>query len=219
MVLIMVIFGQVEHGWARKPASAAMRSNDPVRGALPAENLPPAFAADLKAVDSTYQSIRVNQPPSHWQLDTIRWRYESILKRANGDPAVEGAVRARLDRVDRDERSAKAAQTIESILAASHRRDREVAAEERRVAAAARAHARAFNARGFVQESSAMIEGRKLYILIANDGSTIAYLDIPPGLDIGPLLTRRVGVRGEPHFNEDLGARLISVRDVEQVGR
>jgi hypothetical protein len=218
-VLVLVIFGQVEHGWARKAARAATRSNDRVRGASPAENLPPAFAADLKAVDSAYRSIRVNQSPSHWQLDTVRWRYESILKRASGDPAVQEAVRERLDRVDRDERSAKAAQTIESILAESHLRDREVAADERRVAAAARAQARAFNARGFVQESSAMIEGRKLYILIANDGSTIAYLDIPPGLDIDPLLTHRVGVRGEPHFNEDLGARLISVRDVEQVGR
>ena len=77
--------------------------------------------------------------------------------------------------------------------------------------AAARSHARAFNARGYVQASTEMLDGHKLYILIANDGSTIAYLDVPPGLDIDPLLTKRIGVRGEPHFNEDLGARLITV--------
>jgi hypothetical protein len=51
--------------------------------------------------------------------------------------------------------------------------------------------------------------------LIGSDGSTLAYLDIPPGLDIDPLLAQRVGVRGDPHFNEDLGTRLITVRDVE----
>ena len=62
-----------------------------------------------------------------------------------------------------------------------------------------------------------MIDGRKLYVLIGKDGSTLAYLDIPPGLDIDPLLAHRVGVRGQPHFNEDLGTRLITVRDVEKL--
>ncbi len=168
-----------------------------------------------------HRSMRMNESVSHWQFDAIRSRYESLLTRAtaNGEHAVEEAVRVRLARVARDERSAEAARTIENILAQSHRRDREVAAEERRVTAAARSHARAFNARGYVQASTEMIDGRKLYILIANDGSTIAYLDVPPGLDIDPLLTQRIGVRGEPHFNEDLGARLITVRDVEKLGR
>ena len=70
-----------------------------------------------------------------------------------------------------------------------------------------------------MQASTETLDGRKLYILIANDGSTIAYLDVPPGLDIDPLLTKRIGVRGEPHFNEELGARLITVRDVEKLSR
>ncbi len=56
-----------------------------------------------------------------------------------------------------------------------------------------------------------MIDGRKLYVLIANDGSTSAYLDVPPGLDIDPLLAKRVGVRGAAHFNEDLGAALYGL--------
>ena len=73
------------------------------------------------------------------------------------------------------------------------------------------------SARGYVQASTEMIDGRKLYVLIASDGSTIAYLDVPPGLDIDPLLAHRIGVRGEPHFNEDLGTRLITVRDVEKL--
>ena len=159
--------------------------------------------------------MRINETVSHWQFAAIRARYQSVMERANGDPVVEEAVQARLARVARDEKAAAAARTIEKILAQSHRRDRDVAKEEGRVTAAARSHARAFNARGFVQASTEMIDGHKLYILIANDGSTIAYLDVPPGLDIDPLLTKRIGVRGEPHFNEDLGARLITVRDVE----
>jgi hypothetical protein len=216
---LLVIFGQVDARAQDESASKLATPAGRARWESTAENLPPAFGAEIRGADESYRSMRTGQSVSQWQFDAIRSRYESILKRANGDQAVEAAVRARLGRLARDARSAEAARTIESILAESHRRDREVAAEERKVADAARSHARAFNARGYVQASTAMIEGRKLYILIANDGSTIAYLDVPPGLDIDPLVSHRIGVRGEPHFNEDLGARLITVRDVEQLGR
>jgi hypothetical protein len=216
---LLVIFGQVDARAQDESASKLATPAGRARWESTAENLPPAFGADIRGADENYRSMRTGQSVSQWQFDAIRSRYESILKRANGDQAVEAAVRARLGRLARDERSAEAARTIESILAESHRRDQEVAAEERKVADATRSHARAFSARGYVQASTAMIEGRKLYILIANDGSTIAYLDVPPGLDIDPLVSHRIGVRGEPHFNEDLGARLITVRDVEQLGR
>ena len=63
-----------------------------------------------------------------------------------------------------------------------------------------------------------MIDGRKLHALIGPDGKTIAYLDIPPGLDVESLGSRRVGVRGAVHYNQDLGTRLITVRDLEPVG-
>ena len=51
-----------------------------------------------------------------------------------------------------------------------------------------------------------MVDGRRLYSLVGPDGLMVAYLDVPPGLDIEPLLTHRVGVRGVTHYNEDLGA-------------
>ncbi|MBV8554966.1 MAG: hypothetical protein JO116_05330, partial [Planctomycetaceae bacterium] len=57
--------------------------------------------------------------------------------------------------------------------------------------------------------------GQRVFALIGPDGSTVAYLDIPPGLDVRPLVARRVGVRGTIHYNEDLRARLIAVRDLE----
>ncbi len=62
-----------------------------------------------------------------------------------------------------------------------------------------------------------MVDGRRLYSLVGTDGQTVAYLDVPAGLDIEPLVTRRIGVRGVSHYNEDFGARLITVRDVELI--
>ena len=54
---------------------------------------------------------------------------------------------------------------------------------------------------------------------VRGDGSTEAYLDIPPGIDLKGLMTRRVGVRGTVHYNESLRARLISVRDLEPLDK
>jgi hypothetical protein len=175
------------------------------------------LAAEIKAVDEMHRAIRINQSIAQWRFERVRSSYQAILKKSGSDPAIDESIRLRLARVTHDEQAAEAARTIEKLLSESHRRDQDVAAAKRRVAAAGQSHVQAYNARGFVQASAEMIDGRKLYILIANDGSTIAYLDVPPGLDIDRLLASRVGVRGTPHFNEDLGARLITVRDVEKL--
>ena len=63
-----------------------------------------------------------------------------------------------------------------------------------------------------------VLDGRKLHALVGRDGKTVAYLDIPPGLDLEAIGARRVGVRGAVHFNPELGTRLITVRDLEPVG-
>jgi hypothetical protein len=183
----------------------------------PIENVPTALAAEIKAVDEMHRAIRINQSIAQWRFERVRSSYQAILKRSGNNPPIDEAIRVRLARVTQDEQAAEAARTIENILVESHRRDQDVAAARRRVAAAGQSRVRAYSARGFVQASAEMIDGRKLYVLIANDGSTIAYLDVPPGLDIDPLLAHRVGVRGAPHYNEDLGARLITVRDVEKL--
>ena len=62
-----------------------------------------------------------------------------------------------------------------------------------------------------------MVDGHKVFALIGREGKTDAYLDIPPGLDPEPFLASRVGVRGQAHFSEDLGTRLITVRDMENL--
>ena len=70
--------------------------------------------------------------------------------------------------------------------------------------------ARAYDAVGFVQPSARKVDGHKVFTLIGRNGTAIAYLDIPPGLNPEPLLARRVGVRGQAHWSEDLGTRLIT---------
>ena len=179
------------------------------------EKVPANYAAAIKGVDDTHRSMRLSQPIAQWRTETVRSRYLSILKSAGNNPSVEEAIRGRLALLTGDEQAAQAARTIESVLAESHRRDGDVAEVKRRIAAAGELHARAYSAVGYIQPSAEQVSGRKLFLLIGKDGATIAYLDVPPGLDIQPLLAHRVGIRGDPHFNEDLGSRLITVRDVE----
>jgi hypothetical protein len=178
-------------------------------------DLPPDIAADIAKVDDMHRTILTDQPIDQWRFDTVRARYQAILKRGSGNPSVEEAIRSRLARLTRHEQAAEAARTIQTILARSHRRDSKVAAAERRQTTPGPERPRSYSAEGLVKPSARMVEGRRLYSLIGANGMTVAYLDVPPGLDIEPLMTRRIGVRGTSHYNEDLGARLITVRDVE----
>jgi hypothetical protein len=183
----------------------------------PPSTLPPEISAELARLDSTFQLIVRSQPVPEWRFEALRAGYQGLLKRAGDRSDVEGALRTRLARVTQYEQAAKAARTIESILAKSHRRDDEVAAARRGLTQLARTRARAFDAVGFIQPSARMVDGHKVFSLIGREGKTIAYLDIPAGLDPEPFLASRVGVRGRAHFSEDLGTRLITVRDLESV--
>ena len=181
------------------------------------KTLPAAFKAEIEKLESMRRAIVSDQPIEQWRFEAVRAGYQALLKRAGSDPTVEETVRVGLSRVTRYEQAAQAARTIREILEKSHRRDREVAKVERKLAAAARPRVRPYNAVGFVQPSARKVDGRKLYALIGADGATLAYLDVPPGIDVDPLFSRRIGVRGEAHFDEDLGTRLITVRDLESV--
>ncbi len=198
-----------------KPEYLAARYAPPPAVAAEPENLPAGIAAEIAKIEAIEQTIVANHPIEDWRFDSVRSRFQAVLKSAGQAPDVEDAIRRRLARVTQYEQAAQAARQIQTILARSHGRDREVAEARRRIAAAGRTHARAFAAVGYMQPCSQKVEGRKLYVLISNNGSTLAYLDIPPGLDPDPLLASRVGVRGVPHYSEDLGARLITVRDLE----
>ena len=205
---------------AKRPAvsetMAAYRVEEEAQGGLSA-SLPAAVAAEIGRVDAMDRAIVTAQPIAQWRFDSVRAAYQAILKRAGDNPAVEEALRDRLARVTRHEQAAQAARTIETILARSRQRDADVAQVRHRLAAGERTRPRAYNAMGFVQPSSRMVEGRKLHALIGANGATIAYLDIPPGIDLDAMASRRVGVRGASHYNPDLSARLITVRDLEAI--
>jgi hypothetical protein len=226
-VFVLVYYGQVIE--AARPTSHPSPGRDaqaiqpPAGSDSTAAQRPPTAdlsgksTGEIENIEAQCRAIMKGQPIERWRFASVRSRYLALLKRAGDDPAVEEAIRVRLAQVTRWEQAAEAARSIQSILDASHRRDREVARLKQRIAAAGRPSARGYSAVGFMQPSAKAFDGRKLYLLIANDGSTVAYLDIPPGLDPTPLVAGRVGVRGTPHFNEDLGARLITVRDIENL--
>ena len=130
---------------------------------------------------------------------------------------VGEVVRGRLAQLERLEQPARAAATIQTILAHSHRRDRDLVESKRQRDTSAKRRVSLFQAVGFMQPSTQKIDGRKLFVLIGKNGGTVAFLDIPPGLDPDPALARRVGVRGVVHYNEDLQSRLITVRDLEPI--
>jgi hypothetical protein len=182
-------------------------------------NWPLEVSQELERLDGVFRVTVASQPVAQWRFESVRSGYQSLLKRAGDRLDLEEAIRTRLARVTQHEQAARAARTIESILEASHRRDDEVTAARRQLTHLARARARAYDAVGFIQPSAHLVDGRKVFALIGREGKTIAYLDIPPGLDPEPFLASRVGVRGRAHFSEDLGTRLISVRDLESVER
>jgi hypothetical protein len=186
-------------------------------GNAPAATLPGEIATEIDRLEAMHRAILTRQAIEQWQFEAVRAGYQALLKRSGDNPAVEQVLRVRLARVTRQEQAAQAARTIRTILAQSHRRDLEVAAVKRRLAKAERAPVRGYSAIGFVQPSARLVEGRKLYALIGLDGSTLAYLDLLPGVDPNPLLAHRVGIRGTTHYNEDLGTRLITVRDMEMI--
>jgi hypothetical protein len=183
------------------------------------EKLPPAIASEIRNIEAMRRSIMAGGPIEQWQFETVTARYKALLKTSTGDAAVEEAIRVGLARVTRLEQASKAARTIQTILAESHRRDRQVEAMEHQLHSTptGSSRSRAYQAVGFMQASAQKVEGRQLFVLIGKNGATVAFLDIPPGLDPDPLLARRVGVRGVAHYNEELHSRLISVRALEPI--
>jgi hypothetical protein len=183
--------------------------------ARPRDLWPADFSTDLERIDGMYRTIIASHPPEQWRFETVRAGYQSLLKRAGDHADLEDTLRTRLARVTQSEQAARSARTIELILARSHERDRRVDRIRRDLGRSEQSRARAYDAVGFMQPSARKLEGRKLFALIGAEGSAVAYLDIPPGLDPQPLLAHRVGIRGQAHYNEDLGTRLISVQDME----
>jgi hypothetical protein len=108
-----------------------------------------------------------------------------------------------------------AIQKFEDALERSRRIDHEVALAKQKLADSRTLSDRSYDAKGLLQASSRKVDGQKVHALIGPKGVPIAYLAIPPGIAANRLLSHRVGVRGEVHYNESLGNRLITVKDLD----
>ena len=71
-LLLLALFGQVEPQSRREPGPGIAPRGCATTVASPSENLPAAFAAEIKTADDASQSVRVNQSVSRWQFGTIR---------------------------------------------------------------------------------------------------------------------------------------------------
>jgi len=179
--------------------------------AFPADGLD----GDLKRIDGMILAITTDRPIERWDFQTVREECQALLDRAKGESELEGALRGRLAEIDGYERAAETARRFVSIIGESRARDERVARVSRALEIAASERRRAYDAVGFAQPSARQINGRRVYALIGREGSAVAYLEIPPGLDPDPLMSRRVGVRGRARFDGELGARVIAVSDME----
>lgn len=179
---------------------------------------PPEIVAAFNRLELAGRAAVTGQPVESWRFDTVRAGYEGMLTTHRDNPALQAEVRARLAGLSRLEAAADAARKVEAILTRSRQRDQGLARMAQSLAAQERDQSKAYRALGMIQPSSRKTEGRKLYTLIGADGSRRAYLDVPPGIDADSLLARRVGVRGSVRYDEDLGGRLITVRDIEELG-
>lgn len=179
-------------------------------------DLPAAVNAELASIAVAYRSTRAGDPEG-WDLGPIRDRYAALLRQFGTDPAVKAAVGRRLARADADAAVAAKARAVGELLRQGDQRDGTVARVGRSAALARARSDRQYDAQGLLQPSSKRYRGQQVLALIGPEGRPIGYLTVPPGLPVDRYLARRVGVRGVVHFDEGLGARLISVRDLDLI--
>lgn len=207
---------------------AIRRSNPASRPAPPFGPIDGRFAsaepdvADAEVSPEMAEAIRrvadrhrraLGRPMDRWELAPVEDAYRGLLRGA--DDADRRAVEARIAKVKRQRVAASAARTIESLIAGSRARDGQVLAARERAAAASARDDGDYDASGLLQTSSKLVEGRRVYALIGDDGGVACYLSIPPGIPVEEMLSRRVGVRGSGRYDEGLRARVIRVSDLE----
>ena len=176
--------------------------------------LPPAVNAELASIAAMTRAIQA-APVETWNLDPIRGRYDSLLRQFSANPQVRAVVQPRLDQTHRELEFVAAARNLARLLREGEAHDAEVAQLQKSVLLARSRSERAFDAVGLLQPSSRRSQGEKVLALIGSEGRPVSYLSIPPGVPVRHYLAQKVGVRGVVRFDEGLGARLISVRDLE----
>ncbi len=182
-------------------------------GADPDAAPAPELKAALDPIEVRHRAA-LRGPIEYWDLGPIRRDYQALLEKQD-DAGSQAAVRARIEQVGRQEQLVRDARDLNAAVGRSRGRDESVAALIARKAQVRRATPDPYDLRGLLQPSAKQVNGQKVLALIAPDGSTGAYLDLPAGLNASTLVGRKVGVRGTSHFDQELNARLIEVHDLE----
>lgn len=176
----------------------------------------PELKRALDEIEADHRGA-LQAPMENWELGPIQDRYRSLLD-AHAEPGAKAAVQSRLDQVARQQKLSKDARDLRVVLDRSRDRDSAVAALLARKQAPRKPKPDPYDARGLLQPSSKQVEGQRVFALIADDGSTAGYLDLPAGLDPSTMVGHQVGVRGASRFDADLNARLFNVHDLEPLG-
>ena len=176
----------------------------------PEDGLSADSAAAIRTIEAAHRA-ELRKPMEHWNLEPIEKRYAELVK-AGLSADDRRAVEDRLQRVRRQRSAADAAARLAAIVDRSRARDADGKAKSDPSRAPGQ---RGYDATGLLQSSSRYVDGRKVYVLLGDDGGVVAYLAIPPGLPVRSLLTHRVGVRGAGGFDENLRTRLFRVDDLE----
>lgn len=179
----------------------------------PEGRVPPALLSQVQAVEAEHRVV-LRRPIVGWQLALIRARYQGLLRQAVDTDSTQ-FVQARLDQVARQQAAADSARRVAELLskpALSIEGERKI--EEFQSRSAQR---RPFDVEGMLQPSSKLVRGKKVYALIGDSGHSIAYLLAPPGLLMGPFLSRQVGVRGVMSYDESLRAMIVDVVEIESL--
>lgn len=196
---------------ATEPAvrRASFVENDPV-------GLPPDLVGSFRNVEEGHRAI-LARPIESWDLEPIRRDYRALMAGLR-EPAALGAIRSRLDQIDREDEMAKSAREFEGLVRRSRQRDAVVERTRDSIKALRASEVASFDAEGLLQRSSKRVEGEKVFVLLDDEGLVVTYLKLPTGVDARNLLSRQVGVRGKSRFDEGLRFRLIEARDVEPTG-
>lgn len=171
------------------------------------------FDEELARVEARHRAV-LAAPLDSWSLESVRGEYEALAARAAGATERE-AVALRMRQLERQRAAARAARRLAELAASTRRRDEELAAIGHRLGELATGATAAYEAEGLLQPTSELVDGRRAYVLVGDDGRTETYLLAPPGLDLSRYVAARVGVRGDSRFHDVRKARVITVREIE----
>lgn len=171
------------------------------------------IASALAGIAMRHQS-ELRKPIEEWDLAPIESAYEQLAKKAIADEDRR-AIGRRLAIVKHQRGAAEGAKQLAGLVNKSRSRDSQIAAQKRSSDLKSSEIAGDYDAAGLLQTSSRMVEGRRVYTLLGDDGRVVAFVSVPPGLSVREYLSHRVGVRGEGRFDETLRARLILAKEIE----